>query len=792
MAHVAGGCAAADGRTVVAVATTAKAVAELDAAGLPACTIAAFRNDHRQRGLTAGTVVILDEVSQTSTRDAHSVLVAVAACPGAQLWILGDAQQAPAVKAGGIAAEIAARTASGVVPAAELTVNRRQLDPTDRHALDLLRHGDPHSSQHVRREHGWEHTGATPTATREAMADAVASDIVRDGAENTVALVVSHAQAEDLADRIRQRLAGTGLLGGRSITGPGWTTDRYYQAGDRLLLHCRHGDRRSPLINGTVGTIVGVEHQRMTFVPDRGQPVELPAAFVTGTRADGSPNVSHAWARTVDGAQGGTWDHAHLLGTAALDAYRGYTAQSRSRQPTHTWNTASVPTVDFGGRLAHQPDPDGQVAAALARIPDTTMAAIDDPWIIDRQLRDMIAAHQAELDRQPPDRQHALTAAQRALQTAQEKLAAAENGIATIRHQLDDLGPFNGLSRDGRARRRQLDHGLNEARTGAIESAGEVARTGGRVARLAAEQAAHDNHDHTHGWRHQAIEQAWDRLDQHWTDVAVACVRADQPLAHGIAPLRIAYRHLTTQLAEIQAAIPPDRSRDLDVARQDLDGAVQRRQEAGRDVAVSQAELDQHHSRRWPRRDRDAISRCTQRLDRARDHFADEVNAENVARSRFADLGQDQQDHVTAAEATAGQRQTLTASIRQIDRALDRTLTERVLRIVERPGALYLDILGPVPADPAGRAVWCQRAGELERCRDRIGANQGAWRQLVDDLADTPELVEIAKQHIPIRSLSVDPGTWHQVTIRANDIRESIVEHTRGQDPRNTGIGIEL
>ena len=48
--------------------------------------------------------MILDEISQTSTRDAHTVIGAVAACLGGQLWVLGDARQAPAVMAGGIAA----------------------------------------------------------------------------------------------------------------------------------------------------------------------------------------------------------------------------------------------------------------------------------------------------------------------------------------------------------------------------------------------------------------------------------------------------------------------------------------------------------------------------------------------------------------------------------------------------------------------------------------------------------------------------------------------------------------
>ena len=54
MAHAAAGCATADGRPVIAVATTAKAVAELDAAGLPARTIARFRYDLADGPLAGG------------------------------------------------------------------------------------------------------------------------------------------------------------------------------------------------------------------------------------------------------------------------------------------------------------------------------------------------------------------------------------------------------------------------------------------------------------------------------------------------------------------------------------------------------------------------------------------------------------------------------------------------------------------------------------------------------------------------------------------------------------------
>jgi hypothetical protein len=85
MVHAAACAAVVDGRPVVAVATTAKAVAELTDAGLPAVTVARFRLDIEERPLAPGTVVVLDEVSQSSTRNVHTILGAVAACPGGQL-----------------------------------------------------------------------------------------------------------------------------------------------------------------------------------------------------------------------------------------------------------------------------------------------------------------------------------------------------------------------------------------------------------------------------------------------------------------------------------------------------------------------------------------------------------------------------------------------------------------------------------------------------------------------------------------------------------------------------------
>jgi hypothetical protein len=102
------------------------------------------------------------------------------------------------------------------------------------------------------------------------------------------------------------------------MTGPGWTTDRDYQAGDRVLLHARSGPPGGRLVNGTAAAVTRVEERGLTIVVDRsGEEALLPVSFVAGTRKDGSPTASHSWARSVDGAQGGTWETCHLRGSAA-------------------------------------------------------------------------------------------------------------------------------------------------------------------------------------------------------------------------------------------------------------------------------------------------------------------------------------------------------------------------------------------------------------------------------------------------------------------------------------------
>jgi conjugative relaxase-like TrwC/TraI family protein len=779
MLHTAARAVTAEGRPVVAVATTAKAVAELAGAGLDARTIARLRIDLTNGPLGAGTVVVLDEISQTPTREVEAVLAAVDACPGGSLWVLGDPRQSQPVGPGGMADHLEQLAVSGRVPSARLSVNRRQIDPTDRQALDLLRRGDAAGSQQLRVEHGWEHEQASPGETRRAMAAAVCDDINTYGAEAVAALLVSHTDTEDLADRIRARLTEAGMIGGPALTGPGWATDRDYQAGDRVLLHARCGPSGSRLVNGTTGTVIRVGETGLAVRVDRsGEESLLPASFVQGTRKDGSSNLSHAWARTVDGAQGGTWETCHLLGSAAMDAYRGYTGQSRSRQPTHTWNTKPLVAVDHGGILADQRDAAEVVAQALARQPDPTLAARSDPWTVDRQLREHIAEHHRVLAGQPDDPHQALAEAIKQLQPAETWLANMDAVAAYTASQLESHGAFAGLSRRGRQERRDLQEKLTVDRTRAHDARQKRDEAADRIAALERHQGAFERFEKLEGWRRDDLRRLHEQLDDHWARVVAACARADDPLAFGIDKLRRARATTSARVSQLDAAVPPDWANEWQEARAQLPTVVRARQEAEAVLAVSQARLDEASRRRCGRHDHDAIDAAKHQVGVAtQDRERASVTERNL-REQLALIASHQQERQQAIKDAAPKRKELETTLSQLDGALDHTRPQRVHALCLDPSPDLVERLSEPPASAAGRAVWCHHALPIEAALDRHNgaSSRPGWSPQIDRARQE---IAIADRVLQAKSGDLDPTEWAEIAHRAATIRDQALRDLR-------------
>jgi hypothetical protein len=532
------------GLHVTAVATTNQAVGELRRAGLDASTVARFALDGC--AFPADSVLIVDEVSQLPTAEADIVLSAVASCDGAQVWLVGDPLQSQSVRPGGLASHVAELAERGRIPSATLTVNRRQQREVERQALAQYRDGDIAGSQRLRGAASLEHHADNPEAAREAMAHAVVDAISRHGLANVTALAVTHADCEDMADRVRDLLAQQGLIKGPAVQGPGWSSPRCYQVGDRILLHTHVDFDDGRLANGTVASVVSARSGSLTVRADGDEhTVSIPTEVVAGQRPDGRPRISHAWCRTVDGVQGGTWSEAHLLATVALDRYRGYVGQSRATLATHTWNTRAADPGDHGGGLVNQADSPGEeVLAAMERQPAKTFAAFDDPYRLAERLERERDAHHKVLAHRPLDGTAQLKDARDALHRAQPALQEAERQVAGRQDELNNHGGLSRLRRGRRRERAGTEENMRTDEQGLGDCQKRVEQCRNQLATSESQQQAHRDFDQTEGWRRYRVAELDNQLEQHWTDVVLAATRAGDPYAYGADRLEQAWRTL--------------------------------------------------------------------------------------------------------------------------------------------------------------------------------------------------------------------------------------------------------
>ncbi len=509
---------------------------------------------------------------------------------------------------------------------------------------------------------------------------------------------------------------------------------------------------------------------------------------MAGARKDGSPNLSHAWARTVDGAQGGTWETCHLLGSSALDAYRGYTGQSRSRRPTHTWNTARV-VADHGGALADQRDGAEQVADALGRQPDPSMAARSDPWVVDRRLRELIAEHERVLSGRPAERQDALAAALDEMRSAAAWLENMDAVAAHRARQLDQLGALAGLSRHGRERRQFLHDRLEGDRTQATVARQRYEEVAGRVGRLRQEQDAFERFETAEGWRRADLVSLGHQLDRHWAAVVAACVGADDPLAYGTDKLRHARSTLDADARALDAAVPEDRADRWHEAHRQLADVVSQVHQAEELVAQSRARLQDARGRRWARTDRQAVVAAQAELAAAEVQAQQAASAEGDLRERLAALAEHQQQRQDHTAAVAAERQELGTTLAQVDAALDRTRPDRVAALADDPPDHLRRRIGPPPGTPAGRAVWCHYALDIEADLDRNDGASPPWTGWSPQTDLARRQIAIADRVLQASSERPGPTEWAELAQQAGIVLDQLLRAERDRAARQRTPG---
>ncbi|HSH61568.1 MAG TPA: hypothetical protein VK988_18360, partial [Acidimicrobiales bacterium] len=482
--------------------------------------------------------------------------------------------------------------------------------------------------------------------------------------------------------------------------------------------------------------------------------------------------------RTIDGAQGGTWEQVHMLGSAALSHPSGYVGQSRSRFPTHTWNVSRLVDGDHGGRLADDRSTPETVAAAMARQPLTTLAAVDDPNVLDRELSAELAEHRAVLATRPPEVSRELAQARQDLRQAEERHQAAVHRASYARERLEHHNPLTRVRREGRDDHARRIKAMDRASRDVRLAAEQVEARRAELAELQRAQARRLAFDATEGWRKAKAAEVSQALSQHWAQATLAVARQGDPLAFGTERLRQARVTLAADLDRLGADLPPDASDRVRRAQAELARAERNRSTAVNRMEEAEQDLALASQRRWGRIDKPARDEALRRRSWARSSLQGAEVTVQRAQDHLRPARADQFRREQALAATADRRQELSQAVADLDDALQRSRPERVQALAgqEITPAHLVHALGPLPEGPGPRAVWCALAEEVEQFRDRhpgreVDEEVDRWRQpdvhadqegLHDLLDRAPELIAVGK-HLsieadPLRDLS--PQGW--------------------------------
>jgi hypothetical protein len=459
-----------------------------------------------------------------------------------------------------------------------------------------------------------------------------------------------------------------------------------------------------------------------------------------------------------------------------LDAYRGYTGQSRSRQPTHTWNTKQLVAVDHGGILADQRD---AAEVVVHRQPDPTLAARSDAWTLDRQLREQIAEHERVLGGRPADVHEALAVALKELRSAEAWLANMDADAVYSASLLAGQSAFVSLSRRRRQERRDLLEKFTVDRQQAQEAKDRRDEIGSRVTALQREKDALERFESAEGWPRHETRRLHEQLDDHWARVIAACVRTDDPLGFGIDKLRHARATTSVRISQLDTGIPPDRAQEWQRARAQLPTLVRARHDAEAALVASLASLDEASRRRWGRQDRDAINAARDQVGVAKEDLERAGAIESNLREQLARISSHQQERHQTIKDRAPKRKELETTLAQFDAALDHTRPQRVHSLSLDPSPDLVKRLGEPPASAAGRAVWCHHALPVEAELDRNDGNASSWTGSSRQTGRARQEIAIADRLLEPKSGGLHSTEWAELAQQAATIRAAAIRDLR-------------
>jgi conjugative relaxase-like TrwC/TraI family protein len=347
----------ASGYRVLGTSLAARAAAELQSgAGIASQTIDRLRMRLAQgyERLDDRSVLVIDEAGMVGTRRL-AAMIEEARAGGAKVVLVGDPKQLPEIDAGGLFASLAKRLGH-----AELTVNRRQLDPEERAIVAELRLGHVEAAMTRMERHG----SVITADNADRLRDGLVGDwhAARAGGGDVLMVAARRSTVADLNERARQLLAARGELGEEVLAAGGLS----FAVGDEVL--ALRNDYGLGVLNGSRGRVVSANETSLKVELTEDHAVEVPVDYID------AGHLTHGYAATVHKSQGVTCDRLFVLGDDTFTIETGYTSLTRGRLSNQLYLVA--PEAELSHGRHPELDPVASFKAALHRSGAKT-AAID-------------------------------------------------------------------------------------------------------------------------------------------------------------------------------------------------------------------------------------------------------------------------------------------------------------------------------------------------------------------------------------------------------------------------------
>ena len=399
-----------------------------------------------------------------------------------------------------------------------------------------------------------------------------------------------------------------------------------------------------------------------------------------------------------------------------------------------------------------------------------------------------MAEHEGVLAGRPANRQDALVVATDEMSSARSRLADMDAAAARSAATLHDLGSLAGLSRHGRDQRRVLQDRLEGDMRRAAAARARYEEIAYRVGGLRDEQDAFEG-----------FETAKAGGEPTWSAACTGSITTGprgRRLRGRRRPARLRDRpapprpqHPGRRRRAADAGIPDDRTDQWQQTRQQLPETVRQRRQAEELLADSRARLEDAGRRRWGRHDYQGVADAQAQVDAGERWVEQAVIAERELRERLGALAEHQERRKTHIADISVRRKELDTTVAQIDADLDRTRPNRVAALADDPPEHLVSWIGPAPDTPAGRAVWCHHALDIEADLDRNDGRIPSWSGRSPRTDRARHQIVIADRVLEASSDRAGPGEWAELAQQAGVILDQVrrVERNRATRQRTPG-----